>query len=139
MFNFDLSHDIEKYLLSHPITKEYQVIGHLQSIGRIPTKSLQQPLSLFRCHFLIFNALYRLQYLTHQHQQYQLSISSIRIELLPYPNSSPSNEKNINQHDPLALFYTDISQLNQTREQDVTRLLKSFWEEFLCPKRKQKH
>ncbi len=137
MFNFDLSHDIEKYLLSHPISKEYEVIGHLQSIGRIPTKSLRQPLSLFRCHFLIFNALYRLQYLTHQHQQYQISISSIRIELLPYPKFGTSNDKNISHHDSLALFYTDLSQLNQTREQDVTRLLKSFWEEFLCPKRKQ--
>ena len=138
MFNFDLSHDIEQYLLSHPSTKEYEVIGHLQSIGRIPSESLQQPLSLFRCHFLIFNALYRLQYRTHQHQEYQLNISSLRIELSPYPGAYDSIEKTLNHHDPLALFYTDLAQLNQTKEQDVRRLLNSFWEEFLCPQRKYK-
>ena len=138
MFNFDLSQDIEEYLLSHPSTKEYDVIAHLQSLGRIPSKSLHQPLSLFRCHFLIFNALYRLQYQTHYHQKYQLNISSWCIELSPYPNGCPSNETTLDHHDPLALFYTDLSQLNQTKEQDVRRLLDGFWEEFLCPKRKQK-
>ena len=136
MFNFDLSQDIEQYLLSHPSTKEYEVIAHLQSLGRIPSKSLQQPLSLFRCHFLIFNALYRLQYRTHHHQKYQLNISSLRIELSSYPCADNSNERTLNHHDPLALFYTDLSQLNQTKEQDVRRLLNSFWDEYLCPQRK---
>lgn len=138
MFNFDLSDDIEEYLLSHGQFKEYQLVQHLQSIGRLPANTLHQPLSLFRCHFLIFNALYRLQYLSHYHQRYQLNISSVLIEKQPYSKQHSSSTKALDQHDPLALFYTDISQLTQTKEQDVSRLLDTFWQEYLCPSRKQK-
>ena len=145
MFQFDLSQDIERYLLSNPKSREFEIVQHLQSIGRIPKNALQQPLSLFRCHFLIFNALYRLQHASHTHQKYQIDISAMMIEVSPYPVlnaalsefSNTAHNQDINTYSPLALFYTDIQQLNQTQEQDVTKLLSDFWQQLRSPHQMQ--
>ncbi|MEH6344012.1 MAG: DNA-J related domain-containing protein [Bermanella sp.] len=136
MFNFDLSTEIECYLITNPSCNEYQLVQHLQKLGRLPSQALRQPLSLFRCHFLIYNALYRLQYLTHVHQRYQLSISSIQIEMSIYSASKNSHEQYLDQYSSLALFYMDTTQLNQTTEQDINRLLDQFWQDYLSPDRK---
>ncbi len=136
MFNFDLSTEIECYLTINPICNEYQLVQHLQKLGRLPPHALRQPLSLFRCHFLIYNALYRLQYLTHVHQRYQLSISSIQIEISTYSAPNNSHNQYLDGHSSLALFYMDTTQLNQTTEQDINRLLDQFWQEYLSPDRK---
>ncbi len=137
MFNFDLSQDIERFLLTTPSCKEYDIICHLQSNGRLHKKVLSTPLSLFRCHFLIFNALYRLQYLSHSHQNYQLSISSLYIQLSPYDKVARQTGKTLNKHDALGLFYLDLCQLNQTKAQDVQHLLDIFWQQYFNPKQIQ--
>ncbi len=141
MFNFDLSLDIESHLLKNPQCSEYAIITHLQSLGRLGKNVLSTPLSLFRCHFLIHNALYRLQYLAHSHKKYQISISSIHITLSAYDTSTQltstlSGRSDLNPHSNLGLFYLDLTQLNQTKEQDVNRLLDQFWKDFFNPQQK---
>ncbi len=140
MFNFDLSQEIESFLLSHPSCKEFDIIKHLQDKGRLPKDVLATSLSLFRCHFLIFNALYRLQYLSHHHQRYQLSISSLNIQL---SSSNAANtelpqtqHQQLDHSSTLGLFYLDLTQLNQTSQQDVNALLDTFWQQYFNPEQK---
>jgi hypothetical protein len=141
MFNFDLSQDIERHLLNTPQCTEYAIITHLQSLGRLGKNVLSSPLSLFRCHFLIHNALYRLKYLALSHKQYNISISSMSITLNPYDTCPTTNTflpdtSELGPCSKLGLFYLDLTQLNQTQEQDVNNLLDQFWKKFYNPQQK---
>ena len=135
MFDFDLSPDIERYVLDTPICREYDIIGHLQKKGRLPVDALKTPLSLYRCHFLVFNGLYRLQLQTHVHKNYQLMISPLRIEVLPY-DEWDGDSTNINQHDALSHFYLDYQHVAQMDEQDVNQLLDQFWLHYFSDDKK---
>ena len=136
MFDFDLSQDIEKFILSHSPCKEYEIIQHLQQLGRLNKNCMSTDLSLFRCHFLIFNALYRLQVLTRLHGRYQLFISSLEITVKL--NAQPaSTETGLTEHNPLSLFYLDISNLLNTTESDIVTLLDNFWNHYFNNTQKQ--
>lgn len=138
MFNFDLSQDIEAFILSHSPCKEYDIIQHLQHLGRLNKDCLAHSLSLFKSHFLIFNALYRLQLKAIVHGQYDLTISSLAIAVNKYPpKSASSDNKQIDQHDPLALFYLDTSHLLNTTEDNVHTLLDYFWQHYFNDTQKQ--
>jgi hypothetical protein len=140
MFNFDLSQDIETFILTHPYCKEYDVIQYLQKIGRLSKDCLSNSLSLFRCHFLIFNALYRLQIKTSIHQQYALSISSLEIITKVYKQDDDklkSHNQTLTQHDPLGLFYLDTRHLLSTTESDIQQLLEHFWRYYFNDTQKQ--
>lgn len=137
MFNFDLSQEIEQFLLSHSPCKEYEIIQHLQQLGRLKKDCMASDLSLFRCHFLIFNALYRLQTLTPIHGRYHLSISSLEIDIEMITQPIPLNTKqNLGKHDPLSLFYLDISNLLTTTETDIRTLLDDFWKHYFSDSQK---
>jgi hypothetical protein len=140
MFNFDLSQAIENYLLKNRDSREFDIIRHLQNTNRLPKDALHNPLSMFRCHFLVFNALYRLQLKSHIHKNYGLSISSLKISLTEYildasvnniTDSITTKALDLKLHNPLALFYLDYAQVMQTTEQDVTKLLDQFWKHYL--------
>lgn len=140
MFNFDLSQEIERFLFENHQTRELDIIRHLQSLSILPENILRNPLSMFKCHFLIFNALYRLQLLSFVHQRYTLSISSIQITLLPRKTSVDSpltRDDAIKTHDSLSLFYLNLEHLNHTTEQDVNRLIDDFWKHFFNNDQKQ--
>jgi len=136
MFNFDLSQAIEPFLLKNRQTREYDIIRHLQDQTILPKNVLQNPLSMFRCHFLIFNALYRLQLKTLIHQRYSLDISSLKInvnEFSPDDETLIDNKQvadSVKQHDALSHFYLDLEHLNQTSEQDVNQLIDGFWKHY---------
>lgn len=136
MFNFDLSQEIETFILENKICKEYEIILHLKKLGRIPANALSTPLSLFRVHFLIYNALYRLQLSTLIHNQYSLEISSIEVRV-DYSSTKPSSSRVLSQFDPLAIFYLDLNHLNQTTETDVIKLLDNFWQYYFNDSQKQ--
>ncbi|MFG0721543.1 DNA-J related domain-containing protein [Pseudomonas sp. GLN_6] len=104
---------------------EYQLIQLLKArqCVHIPSQPLTDKLTLFRTHFILFNALYRLRDQLWAKQSGYLQISALNIQLLPYqPGSSE-----ISEHDPLRDYYLDLSQLNDTEEEDVAKLLLSFW------------
>ena len=138
MFHFDLSQDIHQYLQSHPLTKELDIIRHLQKIHRLPMDVLRSDLSMFRTHFLVFNGLYRLRKQGHDKRAFHLEISALNIQLMPYEssNSQSPNESDVHSvrsTDPLYFFYTDLQQLNQTTTHDVRRLLDLFWQRYIAP------
>jgi hypothetical protein len=140
MFNFDLSQEIEQFLLLNQDCREFDIIRHLQDLKRLPEDVLRQPASMFRCHFLIFNALYRLQLLTHVHHQYRLDISSLRISMTEFITEEAGGDDQAIQlkHDnALSHFYLDMNHVMQTTEADVTRLLDQFWKSYFNDGQKQ--
>lgn len=104
---------------------EYALIQQLktQHSGHLPNLPLTDKLVLFRTHFLLFNALYRLRDRLWQAQTYLLEISPLCIRLLPYQAGSAA----LSERDALRDYYLDMSQLGDTDERDVERLLTSFW------------
>ncbi|MBU0809834.1 MAG: DnaJ domain-containing protein [Gammaproteobacteria bacterium] len=124
--NLDLSEHVLQLLDAAPAgLGEYQLIQQLKArhCTHIPNLPLTDHLVLFRTHFLLFNALYRLREQLWATQRGHLQISALNIQLLPYQPGSAQ----LSEHDPLRDYYLDMSQLRDTDEQDVAKLLRSFW------------
>ena len=124
--NLDLSEHVLQLLDAAPAgLGEYQLIQQLKArhCTHIPNLPLTDHLVLFRTHFLLFNALYRLRERLWATQRGHLQISVLNIQLLPYQPGSAQ----LSEHDPLRDYYLDMSQLRDTDEQDVAKLLRSFW------------
>ncbi|MBM7060702.1 molecular chaperone DnaJ [Pseudomonas sp. UL073] len=104
---------------------EHLLIQRLKSrhSTHIPHLPLTDKLVLFRTHFLVFNALYRLRDQLWAQQSGHLQIGPLHIQLLPY---SPG-EMALSEHDPLRAYYLDLRNLRDTREEDVEKMLTSFW------------
>jgi DnaJ-domain-containing protein 1 len=104
---------------------EYPLIQLLKDCHctHIPHLPLTDKLVLFRTHFLLFNALYRLRDQLWREQSGFLQISPLCIQILPYQAGSAE----LSEHDPLRDYYLDLSQLSDTDERDVEKLLASFW------------
>lgn len=122
----DLPELLHQLLLAAPAgLGEYQLIQQLKArdCRHIPNLPLTDKLVLFRTHFLLFNALYRLREQLWATQSGYLQISALHIQLLPYQPGSAE----LSEHDPLRDYYLDLSQLDGTDEQDVAKLLLSFW------------
>ncbi|MGE6992023.1 DNA-J related domain-containing protein [Pseudomonas sp. NPDC047961] len=104
---------------------EYQLIQQLKArhSTHIPNLPLLDKLVLFRTHFLVFNALYQLRDQLWGESRYNLQISPLNVQLQPYvPGAS-----GVAENDPLRDYYLDITNLRDTDEQEVERLLASFW------------
>jgi DnaJ-domain-containing protein 1 len=122
----DLSDTLLRLLRAMPGgSSEYQLIQTLRADGNphLSQRSLQDPLVLFRTHFLVFNALYRLRERLWQEQAGHLEISPLSIRLLPYQTGS----QGLSESDPLRDYYLDMNQLHATTETEVEQLLDSFW------------
>ncbi|MDH0623157.1 molecular chaperone DnaJ [Pseudomonas chengduensis] len=124
--NLDLAEQVLQLLQAAPDgIAEYTLIQQLKDrhSGHVPNLPLADKLVLFRTHFLLFNALYRLRERLWQEQTHLLEISPLCIRLLPY---QPGNAA-LSERDELRDYYLDMSQLRDTDERDVERLLTSFW------------
>ncbi|WP_339487135.1 DNA-J related domain-containing protein [Pseudomonas sp. EL_65y_Pfl2_R95] len=108
---------------------EYALIQQLKSLRspHIPDLPLTDKLGLFRTHFLVFNALYRLRDHLWQGQSANLHISAILIELRPYPVGQQPDAQRLSEHDPLRSYYLDMGNLHGIEARDVEKLLVSFW------------
>ncbi|QMV61636.1 DNA-J related domain-containing protein [Pseudomonas berkeleyensis] len=124
--SLDLAEQVLQLLQAAPDgLAEYALIQQLKAghSGHLPNLPLTDKLVLFRTHFLLFNALYRLRDTLWQQQAHLLQISPLCIQLLPYqPGISALSE-----HDALRDYYLNLDNLRDTDERDVERLLASFW------------
>ncbi len=124
--SLDLAEQVLQLLQTAPDgLAEYALIQQLKAghSGHLPNLPLTDKLVLFRTHFLLFNALYRLRDTLWQQQAHLLQISPLCIQLLPYqPGISALSE-----HDALRDYYLNLDNLRDTDERDVERLLASFW------------
>ncbi|TIH08425.1 DNA-J related domain-containing protein [Pseudomonas leptonychotis] len=122
----DLCEHVHQLLRAAPSgLAEYDLIQQLKArhCTHIPNLPLTDKLVLFRTHFLLFNALYRLREQLWAAQRGYVQISALDIQLLPYQAGSAE----LSEHDPLRDYYLDLNQLSDTDEQDVAKLLQSFW------------
>lgn len=122
----DLAEQVLQLLQNAPDgLAEYPLIQQLKSrhSGHLPNLPLTDKLVLFRTHFLLFNALYRLRDRLWQEQTHLLEISPLCIRLQPYRAGSSA----LSERDELRDYYLDMSHLQRTDERDVERLLTSFW------------
>ena len=104
---------------------EHQLIRRLKDAHctHLPQLPLTDKLVLFRTHFLLFNALYRLRDRLWAERSAHLEINPLLIRLLPYRDGP----QELTEHDPLRAYYLDETHLRDTREADVAHLLQSFW------------
>ena len=103
---------------------EYELIQQLKRrhSTHVPNLPLTDKLVLFRTHFLVFNALYLLRDRLWAEGSGHLQISPC-IQLLPYASAAAG----LAEQDALREYYLDLSNLRDTDEDDVERLLASFW------------
>ena len=104
---------------------EYQLIQQLRDRDdpHLPNLPLLDPLVLFRTHFLVFNALYRLRDRLWQERSHHLCISPLRVQLEPYALAADQ----LADGDLLRDYYLDMRNLRDTDKAEVERLLDSFW------------
>lgn len=122
----DLADQVHALLLEQPHgLSEYRLLQTLREgrCSHLPSLALSDRLVLFRSHFLLFNALYRLRDRLWSEASGHLQIDPLCIRLLPYARG----EHALTEHDPLRDYYLDLNQLRDTDDAEVARLLSSFW------------
>jgi hypothetical protein len=122
----DLDQQLLQLLRESPAgCSEYALIQMLKArhSTHIPHLPLTDKLVLFRSHFLVFNALYRLRDELWGQAAAHLAISPLHIQLHPYVAGS----QGLAEADPLRDYYLDLANLYDTTEADVEALLTSFW------------
>lgn len=122
----DLAEQLHELLRAAPAgISEFQLIQQLKArhSTHIPNLGLDDKLVLFRTHFLLFNALYRLREHLWGRQEANLHISPLCVQLQPWRPGSVA----LAEHDPLRDYYLDLQHLRDTTEHDVEKLLSSFW------------
>lgn len=124
--DLDLAEQLLELLQACPLgCSEYELIQQLKArhSTHIPHLPLTDRLVLFRTHFLLFNALYRLRDQLWSEQRGHLQISALNTCLLPYQAGCAA----LSEHDPLRDYYLDLQQLRDTSAEDVDQLMASFW------------
>lgn len=108
---------------------EYELFNQLSALS-FPDyhDSARRPaLGLFRAHFALFHALYRLRDRLWDERRAQLDIQTMCIQLSPYHvqhSDLPS------RRDPLRDYYLDARHLHDTSATDVDDMLGKFWRRF---------
>ena len=127
-----LNQKLAGLLIGHPQGyREIELMKALESDFPeiFSARNLKDNLSLFRVHFILFNALYnlRLQWLNQQHAV--LEIGQIIIRASPWHEGA---ENQLNPADPMQEYYLNIHNLLETGEDEVRVLLESFWTKYLA-------
>ena len=120
---------IEQELEAHPAgISEYDLIRALKERGFfdfLPPPPAD-PHQLFRAHFLLFHALYQLRERLSSMELGLLQIDTLCIRCLPWT----AGENILSVPDSLRAFYLDWSNLDGTTEDDVCKLIASFWNQL---------
>lgn len=100
---------------------EHELIRLLRRSGcpEIPEIDRRDLFGLFRTHFRLFHALYRLRDRLRLARHAELVPDPLRIRLSSW---RPGTEA-LDRHDALASFYADLSHLEATRPEDVARMV----------------
>lgn len=125
-YSLDLADQLLLLLREAPDgVSEFQLIQQLKArhSSHIPNLALTDKLVLFRTHFLVFNALYRLRDRLWEENAAHLEIGPLQIRLSPYM----SGVQALGEQDSLRSYYLDEKHLKETTERDVEKLLESFW------------
>jgi hypothetical protein len=105
---------------------ECDLIKQLQQQKFLPEGDFFDSSFLFRVHFLLFHALYRLRDKLVISQSGLIEIELVKIYLKPY---MPGTEA-IQRYDPLREYYLDLSQLENTSADEIEQMLGQFWSKY---------
>lgn len=109
---------------------EYELLKRIESAGApLPSGAADSNLALFQKHFLLMNALYRLQQSLWDDEQLWLSISPLHIALIA-PGTATAQTVSIGEGTALCDYYLDWQQWLATDGAAVEALLAGFWQRF---------
>lgn len=107
---------------------EHALIKELVEEGLLPAGFNDGSLALFQTHFLLFNALYRLQDELASHQlALEIGLVNIRVREQQVAQSSALD---VGRQASLREYYLDWSHFNGATEESVDELLERFWQQF---------
>jgi len=110
---------------------EFDLIQCLQAqCDFIPGDFSGDSLSLFRTHFLLFNALYQLQVLWLENEQLYLQVDALSIRAFPAGAGDEQRGLSAAGDAKLRAYYLDLNRLVETQKEDVESLLTQFWEKY---------
>lgn len=114
---------------------EHRLLKQLQAERgeAFPDTLFRDRLAMFRAHFLLFHALYRLQEQLLADRAGLLEIDPRRIRLAPYV---PPSLDALGEHDPMRDYYLDLSHLSDTTADDVEQMLGAFWVRYYAGSRR---
>lgn len=120
---------IASVLKEHPNgISEYELIRKLSSkpYALLDAKTFSNNLALFKTHFVLFNALYRLQHFYQTNEIASLGIIATHIELNDWTADNVLTEADRK----LFQYYSDWSNYESTSLEEVDDLIDSFWEKM---------
>lgn len=122
--------DIEQILAEPgPSLTEHQLIQCLKQRGLVPADYSFSPLTLFRVHFLVLNALYNLQPVFAGKGR-ALIISPLEIYIRPLDPGAEGEALAELEDQPLREFYLNWAYYHEATEDSVEELLQKFWRSF---------
>ena len=117
---------------SEKVLGEYELIGQLKpQLDLCIHQSQSKQLALFQTHFLVMNALYQLQKQLLDEAIY-LSISPLAIEMQSIQSGLGHAPQTAHSNDQLADYYLNWRHFDDTSDEEVSALLKGFWQHFLA-------
>lgn len=105
---------------------EFTLIQGLKAQGLVERDYSFNPLSLFRVHFQVFNALYRLR-ADFAHRGRALVISPLAIYLRPLAEGESARAVTEPGDEALEAFYRDWRYFDEATRETVVELLAGFW------------
>lgn len=111
---------------------EYLIIKSLEEHFFFDNIADDDQLAIFQKHFMVMNALYRMQKQLLEEEHLLLDISPLKIQLIT-TKLPDSDDRELTEHTDTKLseYYLDWSNLESTNKQDVEKLLSSFWELYV--------
>jgi len=126
------------HLVTYESQSEYQLLKTLQQPPWIMFSQdcFIDELLMFQSHFILFNALYRLRDQAKANAWFDMEIHSLGIYKIAIDDLNAKRvtlavndleHQSVCQDDPLARYYLDWQNLEQTSLEDVQALLNDFW------------
>ena len=123
-------------LQQHPQgLSEFELIKLLQErCDFIPEAFSGDVLSLFRTHFLLFNALYQLQVSWINEGLGYVNVNAMSIQYIPSSSHTASQVTLLmaGQSEALRDYYLDMDNLTEMERGDVETLLSGFWAKYIA-------
>jgi hypothetical protein len=134
VFDNPLIHPIRLLLAeADRVFSEHELIKCLQVDEAVfPALADSPQLALFQAHFLVMNALYRLQEQLFD-ENIHLHISPLEIFLQPLSEVASNSLAENSSQSALKRYYSDWDHFQATDEQDVEHMLGHFWQHYLAP------
>lgn len=132
----DLIQQLKVILGEHPDgIAEHRLLKRLQrdNPDHFPARLFADDLALFRAHFLLFHALYKLRDSWFNEGRGALEIDPRAIRLVP--QSADAGEA-LAAHDPMRSYYLDLNNLTDTTADNVATLLGDFWVRYYAGSRR---